>query len=299
MNRIISLSIAFFICWAGNVSAQDKYDEIQIITTKVDDGIYMLQGAGGNIGVSVGEDGIFMVDDQFAPLTPKIREALNVISTRPVKFLINTHWHYDHVGGNENLGKMGAVIVAHDNVYQRMSTDQFMKDFSRQVPAAAKAALPVVSFNDKATFHLNGLHILARHYANAHTDGDSVIFFKNKNVIHMGDIYFNGMYPYIDNGSGGDIYGMISAVANVLSQIDNQTKIIPGHGPLANEQDLQNYHDMMVQVVDALTPLASEGVSLDDAQKRDPLKKLNGKWGNGFLKPEMFLKIVYPTIKAD
>jgi len=298
MQRIISLSIIIFMGLTGITSAQNKYDEVQIITTKVADGIYMLQGAGGNIGVSAGEDGIFMIDDQFSPLTPKILEALSIISPKPIKFIINTHWHFDHTGGNENLGKMGVVIVAHDNVYKRLSTDQFMKDFNRDVPAAPKAALPMVSFNDEATFHMNGLHILARHYAHSHTDGDSIIFFKNKNVIHMGDIFFNGHYPYTDSGSGGSIYGMIDTVADILRQIDDTTKIIPGHGPLANKQDLQHYHDMMVQVVDLLAPLAKKGLSIDEATKRNPLKDLNDEWGDGFLKPDMFLKIIYPTIQA-
>lgn len=295
MIRFISLTISIFIGLTSLLPAQN-FDEVEIKTIKVADGVYMLQGVGGNIGLSSGEDGIFMIDDQFSPLTPKILAAINAISPKPIRFLINTHWHYDHTGGNENLGNMGVVIVAHDNVYKRLSTDQFMKDFNKAVPASPKAALPVVSFNDEVTFHLNDQHIQARHFANAHTDGDSVIFFKGRNIIHTGDIFFNGFYPYIDSGAGGSIYGMIDTTAIILNMTDDKSKIMPGHGPLANKQDLQNFHDMLKQVVSAVTPLARQGLSLEDATKLDPLKDLNEKWGNGFLKPDNFLATIYQTI---
>ncbi len=297
MKYIIALTAALFIGLTNILFAQNQYDSVEIKTIKVDDGLYMLQGAGGNIGISSGVDGIFMIDDQFAPLTPKILAAIKEISPKPVKFVINTHWHFDHTGGNENLGKDGVIIVAHDNVYKRLNSDQFMKDFNMNIPAAPKAALPVVTFNDRVSFHMNGLEIQAQHFANAHTDGDSVIFFKNKNTIHTGDIFFNGFYPYIDSGTGGSIYGMIKTVKHILGQIDDQTKIIPGHGPLANKQDLQNYQHMLAEVVKSLEPLAQEGLPLEEAIKRDPLKNLNETWGGGFLKPEKFIEIIYATIQ--
>lgn len=296
MIRIILLGLSLFVGLTALSYGQDQYDKVEIKTIKVGDGIYMLRGAGGNIGISAGEDGVFMIDDQFSPLTPKILAAISKISTEPVRFLINTHWHYDHTGGNENLGNKDVVIVAHDNVYKRLSTDQFIKAFSRQVPASPKAALPVVTFSDEATFHLNGLHIQARHIKNAHTDGDSILIFGDRNIIHTGDIFFNGIYPFIDEGAKGSIYGMIKATEVILEQIDDQTKIIPGHGPLGNKQDLQNFHDMLVRVVALVTPLVKEGTSLEDAIKADPLKELNDKWGNGFLKPQNFLSIIYPMI---
>ncbi len=296
MIRFISLSIVTLLGLTLPALAAGEYDDVQIKTTQVAEGIHMLQGAGGNIGVSTGADGVFMIDDQFSPLTPKILAAIGEVSDKPVKFLINTHWHFDHTGGNENLGKQGVVIVAHDNVYQRLSTDQFMKAFNRAVPAAPKEALPVISFNDKATFHLNGQHIQARHFPHAHTDGDSVLFFRERNVIHTGDIFFNGFYPFIDAGAGGSIYGVIDAAADILTRADDKTRIIPGHGPLATKGDLQNYHDMLVQVVEAVTPLAKRGLSREEAVKADPLKSLNEKWGGGFLKPDAFLGIIYQTI---
>ncbi len=296
MRRLLTLSLSLFIGLSTYALGQDKYDKVQITTIPVGHGIYMLQGAGGNIGVSAGEDGVFMIDDQYSPLTPKIIAAISKISDKPIRFVINTHWHGDHTGGNENLGKTDVIIVAHDNVYKRLSSDQFIKAFDNHVPAAPKAALPVISFNDKVTFHLNGLHIQARHFAPAHTDGDSVIFFKDTNIVHTGDIFFNHMYPFIDTSSGGTIYGMIDATATLLTQVDDETKIIPGHGPLGNKADLQAYHDMLARVVEILTPLAQKNISIEKATEMKPLKELNDKWGGGFFKADMFLGTVYQTI---
>lgn len=295
MSRFIAISISLLLGLISPSHGQD-FDSVAITTTKLGDNIYMLQGAGGNIGLVTGDDGVFMIDDQFSPLTPKILAAVAKVSSEPVKFVLNTHWHYDHTGGNENLGKKNVLIVAHDNVYERLSTDQFIKAFNKDIPASPKVALPVVTFNDQATFHLNGLHIKAHHVENAHTDGDSIIIFKDQNIIHTGDIFFNGFYPFIDASSGGSIYGMIKASAHILSHIDDATKIIPGHGPLANKQDLQNFNDMLTDVVKAVTPLTKQGLSLEEATKLDPLKDLNEEWGDGFLKPAQFLGTVYQTI---
>ncbi len=296
MARFIAICISLILGVISLSHAQENYDSVVITTTKVGDNIYMLQGAGGNIGVVTGNDGVFMIDDQFSPLTPKILAAVAKISPEPIKFVLNTHWHFDHTGGNENLGKRDVIIVAHDNVYKRLSTDQFMKAFNKKIPASPKVALPVVTFNDQVTFHLNGIQIKTHHVDNAHTDGDSIIFFKDQNIIHTGDIFFNGFYPFIDASAGGSIYGMIKASADILSHIDDDTKIIPGHGPLGNKQDLQNFHDMLVAVVNVVTPLTKQGLSLEEATKLDPLKDLNKEWGNGFLKPAQFLGTVYQTI---
>lgn len=296
MVRLITLCLSLLMGLAAVSYAQDDFANVEIKTIPVGDGIYMLQGAGGNIGISAGDDGVFMIDDQFSPLTPRILEAIAKISDKPVKFMINTHWHYDHTGGNENLGKIGVIIVAHDNVYKRLRTDQFMKDFNLAVPATPKAGLPVVTFNDAVTFHMNGLQIKAHHMKNAHTDGDSIIIFKDRNIIHTGDIFFNGFYPYIDADSGGSIYGMIKATAHILEHSDDKTRIMPGHGPLASMQDLQDYHDMLVQVVATIIPLTKKGLTLTEATKLNPLKDLNEEWGDGFLNPDSFLKTIYQTI---
>ncbi len=272
--------------------AEDKFSKVEIKTVKLGHGIYMLTGAGGNIGISSGKDGVFMIDDQFAPLTPKIKQAIAAISDKPVRFMINTHWHYDHTGGNENLGKDGVVIVAHDNVYKRMSKDGFIKAFNKKIPASPEIALPVITFNDEVTFHLNDLEINVVHRKKSHTDGDSMVFFKSANVIHTGDIFFNGMYPFIDASSEGSIQGMIDSANFALSMSDDKTLIIPGHGPLGDKKSLTAYRDMLVVVRDRMQKLMDEGKSMEQIIALKPNSDLDEKWGNGFLKPDVFLKIL-------
>jgi cyclase len=201
--------IAFMFASTAPLAANDddKYKDVIIKTIPVRDGIYMLMGEGGNIGVSVGEDGVFLIDDQFAPLTEKIKAAIAEISKQPIKFLVNTHWHYDHTGGNENLGKENVLIVAQDNVYKRMSVDTVMKAFGTTVPASPEVALPVITFNDTLTFRLNDDEIYVFHQSNAHTDGDSIVLFKKANVMHTGDVVSNGVYPFIDTSTEGSIDG--------------------------------------------------------------------------------------------
>ncbi|MCG8462686.1 MAG: MBL fold metallo-hydrolase [Holophagales bacterium] len=240
---------------AGPAAAQPDFSAVEIQTEKLADGVHMLVGAGGNIGVSSGEDGVFLVDDQFAPLTEKIRKAVAEISDGPIRFVLNTHWHFDHTGGNENFGKAGSLIVAHDNVRVRMSTDQLIESLNRNVPAAPDAALPVVTYAEGVTFHLNGQTIHAFHVPPAHTDGDSIVHFREADVVHMGDLFFNGVYPFIDLSSGGSVEGMIAAVEKVLAMAGDGTKIVPGHGPLATKADLAGYRDMLTAVRDAILPL--------------------------------------------
>jgi len=295
MPRFISLCLTIFMGFTAFAFAQDRFDNVEIKTIPVAKGIYMLQGRGGNIGISVGEDGVFIIDDQFSPLTPKILAAIKAITDQPIKFLINTHYHGDHTGGNENLGKMDVIITAHDNVYRRLHAAQKRKIAAGE-DAPSDASLPVITFNDGMTFHINGLKIKAHHFAHGHTDGDSVIHFKGANAVHMGDLFFNGFYPYIDNDAGGNIYGLMAAGAVTLKQIDDGTKIIPGHGPLASKADLQRYLGMLDRVIETLDPLAKKGTPVEDVLKMDPLKDFNDQWGGGFMKPDRFLGIIYPMI---
>jgi cyclase len=271
--------------------------EVKIESTKIADGVYMLTGQGGNIGLSVGEDGVFMIDDQFAPLTEKITAAIRGLSDKPIRFLINTHWHGDHTGGNENLGHAGAVIVAHENVRERMTKEQFLAAFNAKTPPAPPKALPVVTFNDAVTFHWNGEEIRVLHVAPAHTDGDSVIHFVKANVVHMGDTYFNGMFPFIDASTGGNIRGMIAAVDRVLKLTNNETKFIPGHGPLSGVAELKEYRAMLATAAERIQKLVSDGKTRDEAIAAKPTTDLNAKWGNGFLKPDAWVGIVYDGIK--
>jgi len=277
-------------------SAQQDFSNVQIKTTEVADNVYMLAGAGGNIGVSVGDDGVFIIDDQFAPLSEKIMAAIGELSDKPVSYVINTHWHGDHTGGNENFGASGAVIVAHENVRERMSTKQFMKAFGRAVPAAPEAALPVVTFSENTTFYFNNAQIQVMHLPSAHTDGDSMVLFTEANVLHMGDTFFNGFFPFIDQSSGGTLDGVISAAEKALALSNDETVIIPGHGPLSNKSDLETYIAMLMEVKTTMTALIESGTSRDDVLSANPLAELGKTWGNGFMKTDVFTGIVFEVM---
>ena len=253
----------------------------------------MLSGQGGNIGVCVGDDGVFAIDDQFAPLTPRILEEIKKLSEKPVRFVINTHWHGDHTGGNENFGEAGAIIVAHANVRKRMSEKQFMEAFNRTVEPSPKGALPVVSFEQSITFHWNDETIEVVHVQPAHTDGDSFVHFRSANVLHAGDVFFNGMYPFIDTGTGGNLEGMIRAVERILARCDGETRIIPGHGSLASRADLERYHRMLTTVRDRVEPMLRAGRSRDEVIAAKPSADLDADWGGGFMKPDVWIGLVY------
>ena len=277
--------------------AQQDLSKVVIESQQLAEGLYMLTGAGGNIGASVGADGIVLIDDQFQELTPRIQEALAKLSPKPVRFVINTHWHFDHVGGNENMAKAGAVILAHGNVRRRMSTTQLMKMFNREVPPSPAGALPIVTFDSNVTLHLNGEELYVFHVDNAHTDGDSLILFKKANVLHTGDTLFNGFYPFIDADRGGSIDGMIASADKVLGMVNEQTKIIPGHGPLASPKDLKAFRDMLKKLRDNVAALIKEGKTLEQAVAAAPTKDLDAVWGKGFLKPEQVVQMVYMDLQ--
>jgi len=292
-----ALVLAAVLASAAPGSAQPPdLDKVEIVTEKVAEGLYMLKGAGGNIGLSVGEDAVFLVDDQYAPLTPKIKAAVAALTDKPIKFLVNTHWHGDHTGGNENLGSGGTLIVAHDNVRRRMTSEQFIEFFNMKVPPAPKAALPVVTFAEAVTFHINGEEIHAFHVPPAHTDGDAVVHYRKANALHTGDLFFNGLYPFIDVASGGGIEGMIAAADKLLALAKDDTRIIPGHGPLAAKADLKAFRDMLAAVRDKVRPLVDAGKTLEETVAAKPTAAHDAKWGGGFLKPEQFAGIVYKDL---
>lgn len=293
MRNKLVLAAALLALATFSAAAQQDFSKVEVKAEKIADGLWMLTGAGGNIGVSAGPDGVFLVDDQYAPLTDKIKAAIATVSDKPVRFVVNTHWHGDHVGGNENLGKAGAVLVAHENVRKRMSKEQFIKLFNRTVPASAAAALPLVTFAESLSFHLNGEDIDAIHVPPAHTDGDVVVFFHKANVIHAGDLVFNGMYPVVDLSSGGSVDGMIGAADRILAAGDAATKIIPGHGPLATKADVKAFRDMLAASRDAIQPLVKAGKTLDQVKAAKPTAALDEKWGKGFIKPEVWTTVVY------
>lgn len=249
-------------------------DDVEIETIEVADGVYMLMGRGGNIGVSVGDDGVFLIDDQFAPLTDDILAALAEITDQSVRFVFNTHWHGDHTGGNENLGEAGALIVAHDNVRQRMSSDQVLQRIGQEpttTPASAPGALPVVTFSEDVSFHINGGELHAFHVEHAHTDGDAIVHFEGPDVVHMGDTFFRGRFPFIDTASGGSIDGLIEAVGRALSVMDADTRVIPGHGDLAGREDVRAYADALKEMRAAVWELMTQGMSLEQIQAARPI----------------------------
>jgi cyclase len=279
------------------VLSQDHLEKVVIKTEKLSNTAYMLTGAGGNLGVSVGDDALFLIDDQFAPLTPKIKAALKAISSKPVKFVLNTHWHGDHTGGNENFGKTGTVIVAHENVRKRMSSDQVIAFMNMPVKASPKAALPVITFTNDISFHLNGEELHVVHVPNGHTDGDAIVHFKTSNLVHMGDIYFNGLYPFIDTSSGGSVEGVIAAVDRVLQATNDSTRYIPGHGPLGTRADLMAYRAMLDSVGSKVTALAKEGKTLEQTLAARPSAEFDATWGKGFLPPAKFVELLYKGVK--
>ena len=296
MRRLL-VSFALVFAVAPAAAAQVNYDTVQVRTLKVGDGVYMLQGAGGNIGVSVGSDGVILIDDQFAPLSDKIKAAIAALGS-PIRFLLNTHWHGDHTGGNENFAKSGVVIVAHENVRRRMSVEQFVAVFNQRVPASPTGALPVVTFTDAVTFYLNGDSINVFHVAPAHTDGDAIIWFRRANVIHMGDTFFNGRYPLIDLSSGGSIDGMVGAADRVLAVADANTKIIPGHGPLGDRAALQAYRTMLATIRDRIRQAVTAGRTLEQVQAAKPTAEFDAVWGSGRITPTLFVEMLYTDLAA-
>lgn len=273
--------------------------KVTVTVVPVAAGVYMLQGLGGNIGLSVGKDDAFIIDDQYAPLSAKIKAAVATVTPKPVRFVVNTHWHFDHTGGNEAMAGSGAIILAHENTRRRMSMEQFIQAFNMKVPASPTAALPIITFSDTITFYTNDDTVRVFHVANAHTDGDAIILFRKANVIHMGDAFFNGRYPLIDLSSGGSLPGMIAAANTGLAMSNAETRFIPGHGPLATRTDLVRYRDMLVTVRDRVGGLIGQQRTLQQILATKPLADLDAIWGNGNIKPDQFLTIVYGSLTTS
>lgn len=283
--------VALTLPWVA--LAQD-FSKVEIQAQKLNNTTWMLVGAGGNMGLSVGEDAVFLIDDQYAPLAPKIKAAIAAITPKPVKFVLNTHFHFDHTGGNEALGKEGALIVAHDNVRRRLSADQlisFVGNSARQA-ASPKVALPVITVPGAISFHINGEEVHAFHVPNAHTDGDLIVHFKGGDIVHMGDVFFNGSYPFIDAGSGGSPLGMIAAFDRVLALAGEKTKIIPGHGPLADKAALQRTRDMLATLVGRIQAERRAAKTDEQIRAAKPTADFDEAWGKGFIKADQFVQLV-------
>ena len=292
------LALCVVLLSAASASAQDQdFSKVEVKTVPLAGSVSMLEGSGGNIGVLVGADGVLVVDDEYAPLVPKILAAVKQLSPKPVRFVVNTHWHGDHTGGNAGMGTEGAVIVAQDNVFKRLSTEQYSAFMKKSIPPSPAIALPVVSFADSLTFHFDGEQVDVFHVVTAHTDGDSVLWFRKANVVHMGDVFFNGIYPFIDTGSGGSIDGMVTALDTVLGRINDETKVIPGHGPVGTKADLKKFRDMLATVRDRIRKAIQQGKTQDQVVASKPSAEFDAAWGNGFLKPEAFVAMTYAGMK--
>lgn len=289
---------AFAILAVGLASpacAQQDLSKVEIKAEQLAPGVAVLFGAGGNIGVSYGEDGTILIDDQFAPLTGKIQAAVAALGATPVKFLINTHWHFDHAGGNENLGKAGALIMAHDNVRVRMASDQ--KTRFGEMKASPKVALPVITYADGLKLHLNGEEVRVVHMPAGHTDGDSIIHWTKSNVIHMGDLFFfQATYPFIDGGSGGNVRGVVAAADKALAMADDKTKFIPGHGPVATKADFQKYRDMVAGIIAKVETGIKSGQTLEQIKASRPADGYGVK-ADGFITADAFVETVYNQVK--
>ena len=293
MRRLIPGLI--FAAFAFSLHAQQDFSQVQVKATRVAGTVYMLTGSGGNIGVSVGEDGIVLIDDQFAPLAPKIREALKGISGRPIKFVLNTHYHGDHTGGNEVFGRE-APVIAHTNVRKRLH--QGTSALGRQTPPASKGALPVVTFDSSLTVHINGEDVRAVHFPSGHTDGDSVIYFTQSNVVHMGDHFFNGLFPFVDLENGGSVSGMLANVRLVLATIPDDAKIIPGHGELGDKAALRRFAVMLEETTGVVQKALRGGQTLEQMKAAKILDPW-ATWGWSFISVDTWLETVHRELSAQ
>ena len=289
-------AVVALLAFGSLAAAQNDFSKVEIKATKVSGNIYVLEGAGGNIGVSVGEDGILIVDDEFAPLAEKIRAALKNMGEGKLRFILNTHWHGDHTGGNALLGR-DAPIIAHDNVRKRLSTEQRLEFFKQTVPASPKEALPVITFDQSLSVHFNGEEIRVIHFPHGHTDGDSVIFFTKSNVVHMGDDFFAGRFPFVDLDSGGSVQGLLKNISDIIPKLPDGAKLIPGHGPISTVDDLKAYHRMLMDTTEVVRKKMAAKETLDQI-KKEGLPAEWKSWGEGFIKTDQWIELVYRSLQT-
>jgi glyoxylase-like metal-dependent hydrolase (beta-lactamase superfamily II) len=295
LMRIQPIStLFFFFLFSAIAFAQGQdFSQVQIKATKVAGNVYMFEGSGGNIGVSVGHDGILIVDDQFAPLADKIKAALKELGQGKLKFVINTHWHGDHTGGNAIFG-VDSTIIAHANVRKRLGSESTNRA-GQKVPVAPKDALPVITFDESLSVHFNGEEIKAIHYPKGHTDGDGVIYFTGSNVVHMGDDFFSGRFPFVDLASGGNVEGLIKNIGEILPKLPAGVKIIPGHGPISTIDDLKTYHQMLIETVEVVRKQMQAGKSLDDI-KAAGLPEKYKDWNWAFITAPTWIEIIHRSL---
>jgi cyclase len=299
---LVLLALAVF---ASPLRAQDQdFSKVQIKASKVSGNIYMLEGAGGNIAASVGEDGIVIVDDQFAPLADKIQATLKGlgITDKPVRFVINTHYHGDHTGGNAPFSNSGSTVIAQDNVRKRMQTAGVAGNggsIKMETKPAEKAALPIITFEHDVTVHLNGEDIRALHFPSGHTDGDAIIFFPKNNVVHMGDDFVRYGFPFIDVASGGSVKGMIEAMEKATRELPADVKVIPGHGALSNLDDVRAFTKMLKETSAAVEKALAQHKTLDQMKQEKILGPWEKQWSGDFIKADAFIETVYNSLTGN
>ena len=268
LHRLI-ISIIFILIPSWHLLAQQNFDSVEIKVHAVSGQVFYLQGSGGNIGLFIGDDGVFLIDDQYAPLTDKITTAIREVSQKPIRFLVNTHMHPDHTGGNENFGNMGTLIFGHDNVRSQMEI------------AGSPQTPPLITYGEDMSFHINGETVYAFKTPNAHTNGDSYILFKQSNVVHTGDIYRTTSYPYIDIENGGSFLGTIKALDLLIQISDSETKIIPGHGVLSNVSEVRDWRDMLLVIRDRIIESVKAGKNLKEIQESKLTSEYDDRWDSG------------------
>jgi len=290
-NALVILAVSLA---ASAFAQQQDFSKVEMKVVKITDSVYMLQGAGGNIGVSVGNDGIVIIDDEFAPLVPKIRQALKAITTKPVKYIINTHYHGDHTGGNAAFSHDGPII-AHDNARKRLESGT--KTAFGTVPPAPKDALPIVTFNDRATLHVNGEDLRLVHLPHGHTDGDVMVIFTKSNVVHLGDDYFLGSFPFVDLDNGGSVRGLIANLDQIYPTLDEDVKIIPGHGGLGDKPNINEWMNMLKGTVAIMNEAIQRGETLQEVLKKQTLVAWSN-WATDFMPLERYEEQLYKELKA-
>jgi cyclase len=295
MRRLYVYALLIVCFTAAHARAQGDFSKVQMKATKVAGNVYMLEGAGGNIGVSAGADGILIIDDQFAPLAGKIRAALKEINPGQLRFVLNTHYHGDHTGSNVVFGKEG-TIIAHDNVRARLAAEQTV--LGQKYPAAPKEALPVITYGQSVSIHFNGEEIRVIHFPNGHTDGDSVMFFHTSNVVHMGDHFFFNAFPFVDIDHGGSVEGLAKNVGDIVARLPADSRIIPGHGPLATLDDLKRYHRMLTETTAIVRKEMAAGKTLAQL-KAAGLPDEWKTWGTGFIKTDRWIETIFNSLSKS
>lgn len=295
--KFYSLACLFLLI-TGSSLAQTNYDTVRIIPVKITEQIYMLKGAGGNIGVLIGKEGTLIVDNQFAPLSNKINGAVKTFDPGDIRFAINTHIHGDHSGGNENFKKMGATLVAHDRVRERMSKESVNARTGVKNPPRDVNAWPLITFADKLNFHLNDEDIVLHHFDLGHTDGDIIVQFKKANVVHTGDAFVRYGYPYIDLSNGGSVNGFVSTLDKILLLIDDNTKVIPGHGEVATKADVKKLRDTIADIRDQVAAALKKGKKTEDMAALGITDKYEAELGKGFVKGKDFVLMVAENLKT-